>query len=285
MPQDCDKHGRKSWGWLEYTAFQTNSKIVHKYNSHEIRIGQHGLPVDGYRRDTKTVYQFHGCIFHGHNCHLTKGSDYNPVNKKSYEELRTDTEAKDRYIKHLGYNLVVMRECQWDAFLQQNKTASDFVQELLSRTMTKRVSMTEKQIIQALLNGQFFGLIECDIEVPDHLYDKFSEMSPIFKNVTVSRNDLSDHMKSFVEETNCFSTPQKMLIGSMFGKQILLLSSLAKWYVEHGLVITHIYEIVQYKPSKVFEKFGKSVTDARRLGDVDSSKSLLADISKLVGKT
>ena len=28
-----------------------------------------------------------------------------------------------------------------------------------------------------------FGFVECDIEVPDHLKDYFSEMTPIFKNV------------------------------------------------------------------------------------------------------
>ena len=65
------------------------------------RVGQHSLPVDGYCKETNTVYQFHGCIFHGHNCHLTKNSDTNPINGKAYTELQKDTAEKENYIKNL----------------------------------------------------------------------------------------------------------------------------------------------------------------------------------------
>ena len=73
-----------------------------------------------------------------------------------------------------------------------------------------------------------------------------------------------------------------MLIGSMRGEKILLLISLAKWYLDQGLEITRVYQIVQFKPVQCFENFGKSVSDARRHGDSDSSKTLLADTSKLI---
>jgi hypothetical protein len=75
-----------------------------------------------------------------------------------------------------------------------------------------------------------------------------------------------------------------MLIGSLYGEKILLLTSSAKWYLAHGLEITKIYQIVQYSSAKCFEGFGQSVTKARRAGDVDESKSLFANTSKLVGK-
>ena len=92
-------------------------------------------------------------------------------------------------------------------------------------------------------------------------------------------------MNQYAEETDSLKTPQRMLIGSLVGKKVLLLTSLAKWYLSHGLVITKVYQIVQYIPSKCFEEFGDSVSAARRDGDVDSSKSLLADTSKLVGES
>ena len=146
-------------------------------------------------------------------------------------------------------------------------------------------AMTEENIIQALKGRKFFGLIECDISVPHNLHDKFSEMCPIFKNVKIGREDLNNHMRQHAEQAETLKQPQRMLIGSLFGKRILLLTPLAVWYLEQGLTITKIYQIIQYIPVKCFEKFGHTVTDARRTGDVDKSKSLLADTCKLIGKS
>ena len=77
-PEFVDKYGRMAWCWLELMAHSEDISIRHKYNDNEYRVGQHGLPVDGYCKETNTVYQFHGCIFHGHNCHLTKDFKHKP---------------------------------------------------------------------------------------------------------------------------------------------------------------------------------------------------------------
>jgi len=58
-----------------------------------------------------------------------------------------------------------------------------------------------------------------------------------------------------------------MLIGSYFGKEILLITPLVKWYLDHGLKVTRVYEFKEYYPSKCFEKFGLNVSEARRVGD------------------
>ena len=50
-------------------------------------------------------------------------------------------------------------------------------------------------ILNDVLNDRFFGLIECDIETPEHLKSYFAEMPPIFKNVEVTYNDLSEETK------------------------------------------------------------------------------------------
>ena len=60
--------------------------------------------------------------------------------------------------------------------------------------------MTEEQIINSVIQDKFFGFVECDIEVPANLKSKFHEMPPIFKNVNISRNDLSPHMQDFASK-------------------------------------------------------------------------------------
>ena len=54
--------------------------------------------------------------------------------------------------------------------------------------------MTESNILQRVKEGKLFGYVECDIHVPAHREDYFLEMSLIFKNMELSRDDLSTHM-------------------------------------------------------------------------------------------
>ena len=157
--------------------------------------------------------------------------------------------------------------------------------KILYRDMASHGTVTEDQIIQAIQDKTFFGLVECDIEVPDHLRDYFSEMTPIFKNITLSQTDLFQPMKTYATDNDKLSHPPRLLIGSYFVNKILIMTPLAKWYLDHGLKITKIYQVVQYKPERCFSKFADSVTKARREGDVDKSKALLADTSKLIGNS
>jgi len=42
--------------------------IKHQFNGK--LIGMKQIPVDGWDRQTKTVFQFHSCYWHGHSCSL-----------------------------------------------------------------------------------------------------------------------------------------------------------------------------------------------------------------------
>jgi hypothetical protein len=44
------------------------------------------------------------------------------------------------------------------------------------------MEMTQQQVLKNIVDGNLFGIVECDISVPDHLRTYFAEMQPIFKN-------------------------------------------------------------------------------------------------------
>ena len=92
-------------------------------------------------------------------------------------------------------------------------------------------------------------------------------------------------MRSYAEREGIMTTPRRSLIGSMFGTRILLVTPLLQWYLGHGLEVLHVYEVVQFKKSRCFESFGTAVSDARRAGDVDPTKAILADTMKLLGNS
>jgi hypothetical protein len=145
--------------------------------------------------------------------------------------------------------------------------------------------MTEETILLAVMEDRMFGALEVDLEVPDYLKGKFAEMPPVFKNTHVSRDDIGDHMKTYAEERIIMNQKRNCLIGSMHGGNIMVISPLLKWYVQHGLKVTKIYQVVEYTPATCFQKFGDIISDARRAGDIDPNKKIVTETKKLKGNS
>ena len=110
-------------------------------------------------------------------------------------------------------------------------------------------------------------------------------MCPVFKNTEICRDDIGEFMKTYAEENDIMSRPRRSLIGSMKGEKILLATLLLKWYLEHGLEVTRVYQVIEYTPKPCFKPFGDAVSNARRTGDADPSKAIIADTMKLVGNS
>lgn len=127
-------------------------------------------------------------------------------------------------------------------------------------------------------------MIECDIETPEELRGVFGEMQAIVKHAWVDRESIGPVMKSYCERTGLLKKPTNTLLASYYGKKILLASPLLRWYLNHGLRVTKVYQIIQYKPVACFKSFGDAVMEARREGDRDPRKKVLSDSAKLMGK-
>lgn len=278
-------HSKTAHGWLDFISKKRGIHIQQFTNGGEFKIGQHGLPVDGYCVETREVFQFHGCYWHGHPCFVNDGVDIHPTRKIPIREIYQETLIKDQYINQLGFTLHTKWECEWNKEISENKEIRDFLRVFNSIFYPNKEAKSLDEVISDITSGRFFGLVECDILVPANLANYFEEMAPIFKNVEVSREDIGMHMKEFAISSNQLKSPQKMLIGSLFGNKILLLSELARWYLNHGLKITRIYQLIEYIPRQIFSPFVSSVTDARRAGDKDEQFKLIADTSKLVGNS
>ena len=139
---------------------------------------------------------------------------------------------------------------------------------------------------QRLKEKSWFGYAEVDIEIPNHLHQKFEEMCPFFHNKMVPTKAVPKHMKEYLRATGRKAAEKnRKLMGTLSAQQILLYEPLLQWYINHGAVIKRIYRTIDYKPKKIFPWFVKEVTEARRTGDVDKSKALLADIFKLLGNS
>jgi hypothetical protein len=145
--------------------------------------------------------------------------------------------------------------------------------------------MSESIILNSVKEGKIFGALEVDIHVPDSLKAHFEEMTPIFKNVVVKRADIGKFMENYLTSAGKNFKDTRYLIGSMFAVKVLMITPLLVWYLEHGLEVTRVYQVIEFDPSRCFKKFTENITNDRRAGDRDPSLKAIADTSKLIGNS
>ena len=266
-PQQAQPYGQMAAQWLTSVSSRSGRIIRHQSNGREKRVGK--LLVDGWCTVTRTAYQFHGCYFHGcSNCYGPQ--DTNALNGKTMARLLEETKKNTAYLRR-HVKVVEMWECQWK---RESKA--------LPRP---KWNMTQSEILAVVVNGTLFGMVECDVHVPPDLRAHFAEMQPIYKNTMVTRDDIGPFMRQYAEENDIMSAPRRMLVGSFHGIKLLLATPLLRWYLAHGLVVDRVYQIVEYSPNPCFQRFGESVSAARRAGDADPDKSIIADTMKLLGNS
>ena len=136
-----------------------------------------------------------------------------------------------------------------------------------------------------LKEGSWFGYAEVDIEIPNHLHQMFEEMCPFFHNKVVPAKAVPEHMLKYLRDTGRKRGEAKELMGTLSAQRMLVYAPLLLWYVNHGAVIKRVYRTIDYQPAKIFPWFVEQVTEARRTGDVEKSKALLAEVFKLLGNS
>ena len=239
-PQQAQPYGQMAVQWLSWESVRTGYSIRHQVNGREKRIGK--LPVDGWCANTLIAYQFHGCFFHGCPKCYDDPEKTNSVNGKTMAELLANTKTHTAYLRCF-VDVVEMWECEW-----KGKRIESDIKRFLDDEFPRRSTrgMTQHQIITAVLDGTLFGMVECDVCVPGELQDHFAEMQPIFKNTMVTRNDIGPFMRDYAEEHDIMTTPRRMLVGSYRGDKILLSTPLLQWNPMHGLIVDHVYQLIEY---------------------------------------
>lgn len=84
--------------WLEWEAERRKIHICHQMNDTEKRIGERRLPRGWLSLPISDSFQFQGCWWHGHTCHLMKGKEINGKRKRPLSELLEETKKNSKYI-------------------------------------------------------------------------------------------------------------------------------------------------------------------------------------------
>lgn len=99
--------------WINSVELKDNIKIQTALSEcKEYRIPGTKFKVDGFCKETNTVYEFYGDYWHG-NPKIYNPLDTNKVNYKPFGVLYTNTIQRETKIRKLGYNIVTMWESDY----------------------------------------------------------------------------------------------------------------------------------------------------------------------------
>ena len=174
-----------------------------------------------------------------------------------------------------------MRECEWWSLYQTDASVKNHLRE----NFPYKCPLSEEQLLQGIIDGRLFGYVQCDIEIPDHLQNYFSNFPPIIKNTVVSREDIGNLMREYAEKENIMAQPRKMLISSFILTNGTIITPLLLFYLKLALVCKKIHRFVQYTPRNCFNNFVQSAVDARPQGDENPNSSVVAETMKLLANS
>ena len=100
-------YSHKALEWLLFNEKLFNVKINSAYYGKEsiITIDNDNYKVDGYDEENKTVYEFHGCYWHG--CQKCYGpTDVNILGNKNMIDIYNKTLSKEQKLKENGSNFL-----------------------------------------------------------------------------------------------------------------------------------------------------------------------------------
>lgn len=116
--------------WLDTIMKYTTIHIQHIKNDVEHRIGRTKKHADGYSNEYNTIFEFHGCYYHGCPRCFTDRDKISIYKKQSMEEIYQKTLKKEQECRDLGYNLIVIWECDWNNIKKFPERLDEYMKDL-----------------------------------------------------------------------------------------------------------------------------------------------------------
>ena len=133
-PDEWEHHDLMAQAYPDYPhPFLEEDYIQHAKNKGEMTllIACQPMRVDGYNPTTRTVYEFHGCFFHGcPACFPSRHVQIRMHDRQTMHDLYLRTQARDQAIVQSGYSLQTMWECEWKRLKASREDIQGFVDGL-----------------------------------------------------------------------------------------------------------------------------------------------------------
>ncbi|XP_056001762.1 uncharacterized protein LOC130048746 [Ostrea edulis] len=121
------RYSAKACRWFAWLEHQHHC-IRHARNGGEVTLGPY--TVDGYDEESRIVYEFYGCYWHGcPTCFPNLLTDMHPHRvQHTYQDLYLDTLKRASALEDQGYTVVSIWEHEFDRQTQTNSDLQEFLQ-------------------------------------------------------------------------------------------------------------------------------------------------------------
>eukprot|EP00794_Sanderia_malayensis_P016523 gene16523-biopygen12200 len=253
------------------------------------------------RREQRCVVEFEGCYWHA--CMREESKCRERVADKTYTrngrrmtaaQVRAMDEARRTVLRQRGYRVIMMKECIWQercrrhddlvpAFVEERRRERE--DDPLERCADWVGYTTQETLIDALLQRKVFGLITCDVHVPEECREYFREFAPIIKHAYVNYANVGEFTQTVADENGITIKNRKCVIDSYISRRITITDEYFVWLLEHDVECTRVYDFIRYDKQPIFAEFGRDITRLRVQGNRDKSSEMKTNTAKLVGNS
>ena len=151
--------------------------------------------VDGFCGHCNTIFEALGCYYHFCPCREAQPSLSEEELKHGLQKRESD-KLRKKHLEKKGYKIIEMRECEWWDQVQM----SSFLKNHIRKNFPYKLPLSMEILLKRIDEDKLFGYVQCDLEVPEVLYERFANFPPIFKNSNVGREDIGDFMRKYAEK-------------------------------------------------------------------------------------
>jgi len=152
----------------------------------------------------------------------------------------------------------IMRECVW-VKMRDHLTYSSELSKFIGNK-----KITEKDIITAVENGDFFGICKVRLSTPKDVIEKFKGLNfPfIFDKKSITEDLVSTRMRNLAK-SHGRKFPYQAMTLSYNADNRLVVTPLLRFYLSLGMVVEELYYCIEYIEAKPFGKFVDKLVDLR----------------------
>ena len=169
-------------------------------------------------------------------------------------------------LRRRGYKVIVIRSCLWKAHQRNYPEVYRHIltynaKDVLQVVPESPYTTTIQAILKGLQDRTVFGIVVCDLHVPDDLKEYFKDFAPIIKHASINIDDVGDFMKEVAERNKVKVKDRRCVIDSYYGHNVGLIDEYLVWLIEKGVVVDEIHVLLRYNKQKVFKNFRNKITE------------------------
>ena len=117
--EDLEAHDMMACAYPDHPHPAYRSCIQHLGNGGEYHVPRTPFTVDGFHPETNTVYEFHGCFWHGcPKCYPVHDENHLRLHDRTMNDVYQKSQNKMTCIRAKGSNVIKMWECKWTRLKQ-----------------------------------------------------------------------------------------------------------------------------------------------------------------------